>query len=101
MKEEISLMCSKGSTVKMVTGENNRLGDNSTLTTGTPHADLCVRKIRVGQKLLIADGVVVLRVSKRLSSDEIQCEVEGMWLWVVVASFFSYLLCSFSGRRSG
>mmetsp|Transcript_43833 Transcript_43833/g.70467 ORF Transcript_43833/g.70467 Transcript_43833/m.70467 type:complete len:596 (-) Transcript_43833:99-1886(-) len=65
----------KGQIIKLVTGEHQKIGNANTITTGTPDAHVCVRKLAVGHRVLINDGAVVLKVVKRLSSEELECEV--------------------------
>mmetsp|Transcript_38434 Transcript_38434/g.74533 ORF Transcript_38434/g.74533 Transcript_38434/m.74533 type:complete len:572 (+) Transcript_38434:92-1807(+) len=65
----------KGEIIKLVTGEKQKVGNAKVLTTGTPDAHVCVRTLQAGQRVMLNDGAVVLKVTKRLSKEELECEV--------------------------
>jgi len=71
--KEVTLV--KGSTINLVTSKIQTVGDGKTITTGTADADLCVRNLEVGQRVMINDGAIVLRVKERKSKEELKCEV--------------------------
>eukprot|EP00472_Partenskyella_glossopodia_P000930 CAMPEP_0197542942 /NCGR_PEP_ID=MMETSP1318-20131121/67974_1 /TAXON_ID=552666 /ORGANISM="Partenskyella glossopodia, Strain RCC365" /LENGTH=570 /DNA_ID=CAMNT_0043102241 /DNA_START=140 /DNA_END=1852 /DNA_ORIENTATION=+ len=65
----------KGETIKLVTGVFQKVGNAKCLTTGTQDAHLCVRTLKVGHRVMLNDGAVVLKVTKRVSKEELECEV--------------------------
>lgn len=64
-----------GQRLALVTGQFQKVMDSKTITTGTPDAHVCVRELKVGMRVLINDGAVVLRVTARKSTDELEVEV--------------------------
>jgi len=69
------VMLTKGQTVLFVTSTKCALGNKDCLSAGTEHADVCVRELNVGNRILINDGAVSLQVTKRISTDELECLV--------------------------
>lgn len=69
------ITCTNGQRLRLVTGPVQKFMDSKTITTGTKDADVCVRELKVGMRVLINDGAVVLRVVSRTSSEEVEVEV--------------------------
>ncbi|GAB5369146.1 hypothetical protein AAMO2058_001380500 [Amorphochlora amoebiformis] len=75
LKDHKPVTLIKGQSIKLVTSKVQSIGDQNTLTTGTSDADVCVRSLEEGHRIMINDGAIVLKVTKRLSEEELECEV--------------------------
>eukprot|EP00823_Brevimastigomonas_motovehiculus_P008599 TRINITY_DN78_c3_g2_i1.p1 TRINITY_DN78_c3_g2~~TRINITY_DN78_c3_g2_i1.p1 ORF type:complete len:681 (+),score=234.87 TRINITY_DN78_c3_g2_i1:238-2043(+) len=73
--ENNSARVKAGDTVLVVTSKKHQLGNAKIMCTGTAHADVVVTELKVGQRILIDDGAVVFKMTKRVSSEEIECVV--------------------------
>eukprot|EP00471_Norrisiella_sphaerica_P008768 CAMPEP_0184494640 /NCGR_PEP_ID=MMETSP0113_2-20130426/29248_1 /TAXON_ID=91329 /ORGANISM="Norrisiella sphaerica, Strain BC52" /LENGTH=557 /DNA_ID=CAMNT_0026880481 /DNA_START=158 /DNA_END=1828 /DNA_ORIENTATION=+ len=75
LKDHKPITLEKGQSIRLVTSKVQAVGDEKCLTTGTVDADVCVRNLEVGHRVMINDGAIVLRVTKRVSQEELECEV--------------------------
>ncbi|KAJ1624581.1 pyruvate kinase, partial [Pavlovales sp. CCMP2436] len=72
------MMLAAGATVKMAlqTSEDETCADGRIVLAHTKEQDAMVRGLTVGMSVLLDDGAMKMRVSKRNSPDEIECVVE-------------------------